>query len=106
MYWAWPPSRWEPTFCGDHHDQRPCAVVPPTREHGVVHWFNPEQGFGLITPDDGGAAVFVHFSAIAGDGFGTLHDGEVVVYEIDGITTNQPQARNVHALGVQSRHTA
>ncbi len=52
------------------------------------------------------AAVFVHFSAIAGDGFGTLHDGEVVVYEIDGITTNQPQARNVHALGVQSRHTA
>ncbi|EKT79005.1 hypothetical protein Rwratislav_14528 [Rhodococcus wratislaviensis IFP 2016] len=48
----------------------------------------------------------MHFSAIAGNGFGTLHDGEVVAYEIDGITTNQPQARNVHALGVQSRHTA
>ncbi|WP_397494105.1 hypothetical protein [Rhodococcus sp. WB9] len=48
----------------------------------------------------------MHFSEIAGDGFGTLHDGEVVVYQIDGITTNQPQARNVHALGVQSRHTA
>ncbi|ANS31998.1 hypothetical protein R1CP_36960 (plasmid) [Rhodococcus opacus] len=77
----------------------------PTREHGTVHWFNPEQGFGLITPDDGGADVFVHFSEIAGNGFGTLHDGEVVVYEIDR-TDQPPQARNVHALGVPSRHTA
>ncbi|QQZ12666.1 cold-shock protein [Rhodococcus sp. 21391] len=79
----------------------------PTREHGVVHWFNREQGFGLITPDDGGADVFVHFSEIAGDGFGTLHDGEVVVYEIDR-TDQPPQARNVHPLGAQaqSRHTA
>ena len=50
------------------------------RKKGTVKWFNDQKGDGFITPDDGGADLFVHFSAIGGDGFKTLTEGQAVEY--------------------------
>ncbi len=50
---------------------------------GTVKWFNESKGFGFITPGDGSADVFVHFSAIAGDGFKTLAEGQTVSYNVE-----------------------
>ena len=49
---------------------------------GTVKWFNADKGYGFIAPDDGTADVFVHHSAILGNGFRTLHEGEQVEFEI------------------------
>ncbi len=49
---------------------------------GTVKWFNSEKGFGFIAPDDGSKDVFVHFSAIAMDGFKTLTEGQRVEFEV------------------------
>ncbi len=48
---------------------------------GTVKWFNSEKGFGFIT-EDGGNDVFAHFSAIAGDGFKSLEEGQKVSFNI------------------------
>ena len=48
---------------------------------GTVKWFNAEKGFGFIAQDDGGADVFVHFSAIAGNGYRNLEEGQKVEFE-------------------------
>lgn len=50
---------------------------------GIVKWFNSEKGFGFITPDDGSADLFVHFSEIKSDGgYASLEEGQAVTYEV------------------------
>lgn len=63
---------------------------------GTVKWFNAEKGYGFISVD-GGADVFVHFSAIQGDGFKTLDEGQRVEFNITQ-GTRGPQAENVVKL--------
>ncbi|MAC36912.1 MAG: transcription antiterminator/RNA stability regulator CspE [Luminiphilus sp.] len=61
---------------------------------GTVKWFNETKGYGFIAQEDG-PDVFVHFSAIQGDGFKTLTDGQKVEFTVtDG--QKGPQAENVH----------
>jgi CspA family cold shock protein len=63
---------------------------------GTVKWFNEKKGFGFITQDSG-SDVFVHYSAIKGDGFKTLSEGDKVTFEVtDG--PKGPQASNVMRL--------
>ena len=61
---------------------------------GTVKWFNDQKGYGFITPDNGKADLFVHFSAIQGTGFKTLAEGHAVEYE-EGQGKKGPQATNV-----------
>ncbi|HEY2834268.1 MAG TPA: cold-shock protein [Sporichthyaceae bacterium] len=64
---------------------------------GTVKWFNAEKGFGFIAQDNGGADVFVHYSAIQTTGYRTLEDNQRVEFEIvQG--AKGPQAENVRAV--------
>ena len=49
---------------------------------GIVKWFNATKGFGFIQPDEGGADVFVHISAVERAGLSTLNEGQKITYEI------------------------
>jgi len=64
---------------------------------GTVKWFNNTKGFGFITPEGGEADVFVHYSAIQGDGFRSLNEGDRVEFDVvDG--QKGPAAENVTRL--------
>ncbi len=63
---------------------------------GTVKWFNESKGFGFLSQDDGGDDVFVHFSAISGDGFKTLSEGQKVTFEVEQ-GPKGPQASSVVA---------
>ena len=63
------------------------------REKGTVKWFNGAKGYGFIQRSTG-EDVFVHFSAIAGEGYRNLEEGEKVTYEV-GQGQKGPQAQNV-----------
>ncbi|HSJ38578.1 MAG TPA: cold-shock protein [Planococcus sp. (in: firmicutes)] len=62
-------------------------------QQGTVKWFNAEKGFGFIEVE-GGEDVFVHFSAIQGDGFKSLDEGQKVEFEVEE-GNRGPQATNV-----------
>jgi len=50
---------------------------------GTVKWFNSEKGFGFVEQADGGNDVFVHFSAIQGDGYRSLNEGDQVEFRVE-----------------------
>ena len=65
-------------------------------EQGKVKWFNSEKGFGFVERENGND-VFVHFSAILGEGYKTLEEGQVVNFEVEE-GARGPQAANVEKL--------
>jgi len=62
-------------------------------QNGTVKWFNETKGFGFITSEDG-TDVFAHFSAIQGDGFKTLAEGESVTFDVEN-GDKGPRAINI-----------
>ena len=63
---------------------------------GTVKWFNESKGFGFITTEEG-KDVFAHFSAIAGEGFKTLNEGESVSFDVED-DGKGPRANNIVKL--------
>ena len=61
---------------------------------GTVKWFNAEKGYGFVTVDGSGDDVFVHWSAIEGEGYRALDEGQRVQFEV-GEGEKGPQAENV-----------
>lgn len=67
------------------------------REQGTVKWFNGSKGYGFIERDEGGD-VFVHYSAIQGEGYRSLDEGQRVEFTVvEG--EKGPQAQNVELVG-------
>ncbi|KGM13443.1 MULTISPECIES: transcription antiterminator/RNA stability regulator CspE [Cellulomonas] len=64
---------------------------------GTVKWFNAEKGFGFIAPDDGGADVFAHYSAINSSGYRSLEENQKVEFEVNQ-GPKGPQAANITPL--------
>lgn len=67
------------------------------RVFGTVKWFNDAKGFGFIAQDNGGQDVFAHFSAVKGDGFRSLAEGQKVSF-ILGEGKKGPQAEEIEAV--------
>jgi CspA family cold shock protein len=65
---------------------------------GTVKWFSDDKGFGFVTPDEPGKDLFVHHSAIAGDGYKSLAEGARVSYDTES-DPKGPRAVNVQQLG-------
>lgn len=63
---------------------------------GTVKWFNGDKGFGFITPESG-PDVFVHFSAISGDGYRNLQENDKVEFDL-ATGPKGPQAQNVRVI--------
>lgn len=66
------------------------------KKTGIVKWFSRLKGYGFIEPEEGGDEVFVHYTAIKGDGYRNLYEGDTVEYEeVD--QGKGPQAKEVNA---------
>ena len=66
-------------------------------EHGKVKWFNENRGYGFIRRETGGNEIYVHYSHIAGEGFRTLSEGELIEFDISE-GERGPEARNVRKM--------
>lgn len=64
---------------------------------GTVKWFNDAKGFGFISREEGEKDVFVHFSAIQGDGYRSVQEGDQVEFEVSQ-GAKGPQAANVRKV--------
>jgi CspA family cold shock protein len=64
------------------------------RQTGIVKWFSRLKGYGFINPDDGANEVFVHYSAIEGEGYRNLFEGDKVEFDLVDVGKG-PQAKNV-----------
>ena len=64
--------------------------------HGTVKWFNADKGFGFISSDNGDGDVFVHFSAIIGQGFKSLPEGQKVRYDVEADPKDHRKMRAVN----------
>ena len=67
---------------------------------GTVKWFNAEKGYGVISNDEGGDDVFVHFSAIQGTGYRSLNEGQKVSYEVEQDPKNTGKLRAVNVAAI------
>ncbi len=70
---------------------------------GKVKWFNGDKGFGFIEQSNGGKDVFVHFSAIQGDGFRNLNEGDEVEFQLEQ-GQKGPQAVNLVVTNPAPKH--
>ena len=68
-----------------------------SKRTGIVKWFSRVKGYGFIDPDDGGQEVFVHYSAIEGEGYRNLYEGDKVEYKLVD-RGRGPQAQDVSSM--------
>jgi cold shock protein len=85
------PERYPDLFQEDFEEGRDIAVA-----EGAVKWFNEKKGYGFIQQDNG-QDLFVHYTAIDGDGFKTLAEGQRVRFEVEE-TSKGPKAKNVQIV--------
>ena len=64
---------------------------------GIIKWFSDQKGYGFVTPEGGKKDVFVHYSALQGEGFKSLREGELVEFDITEGPKGE-QAANVRKL--------
>ena len=67
--------------------------------NGIVKWFNKEKGFGFIT-DENGNDVFVHFSAIVGEGFKSLEEGQKVTFDTEADPKDESKTRAINVVAI------
>jgi CspA family cold shock protein len=84
-------------FSFDHRSRVVAAQEEGQMASGTVKWFNDEKGFGFISPDDGSKDLFVHQSAIAGEGFRSVNEGDKVTYDEEA-SDKGPRAVNVQTV--------
>ena len=68
--------------------------------NGTVKWFNGEKGYGFISNDETNEEVFVHFSAINGDGYKVLNEGQKVTYDVESDPRDASKNRAINVTVV------